>query len=143
MGRCRLHPVRARRIDYQFGFKVSQTWFYKLLEKAIVPLVLFACVTLYLLSCIIVIAPNEEAIIEHFGNPLNDANDVRLVGPGLSFKWPWPIDKAYKYHTKKISEIDIGFVPDINPETKQVETGPKLWGEAHYKKEYLNPTTSI
>ncbi|MCK4913569.1 MAG: hypothetical protein KAS69_03100, partial [Planctomycetes bacterium] len=31
-------------IDYQFGFQVSQTWFYKLLEKAVVPLVLFAAV---------------------------------------------------------------------------------------------------
>ncbi|MHC4574648.1 MAG: hypothetical protein ACYS76_11045, partial [Planctomycetota bacterium] len=40
----------AGAIDYQFGFKVSQTWFYKLLEKAIVPLVLFGAVTLYLLS---------------------------------------------------------------------------------------------
>ncbi|MHC4335203.1 MAG: hypothetical protein ACYSUV_15845, partial [Planctomycetota bacterium] len=39
----------ATAIDYQFGFEVSQTWFYKLLEKAIAPLVLFAAVTLYLL----------------------------------------------------------------------------------------------
>ena len=30
----------AGTIDYQFGFKVSQTWFYRLLEKAIMPLVL-------------------------------------------------------------------------------------------------------
>jgi len=93
----------ASAIDYQFGFEVSQTWFYKLLEKAIAPLVLFAAVTLYLLSCIVVIAPNEEAIIEHFGNPLNNANDVRVIGPGLAFKWPWPIDIVYKYPTKMIS----------------------------------------
>jgi hypothetical protein len=38
----------AGAIDYQFGFEVSQTWFYKLLEKAIAPLVLFAVITLYL-----------------------------------------------------------------------------------------------
>ena len=49
----------ASAIDYQFGFKVSQTWFYKLLEKAIVPLVLFAAATLYLLSCFVVLAPKE------------------------------------------------------------------------------------
>jgi membrane protease subunit HflK len=126
----------ADAIDYQFGFKVSQTWFYKLLEQAIVPLVLFGAVTLYLFSCVVVVAPDEQAIVEHFGNPVNKAGKVRLLEPGLAFKWPWPIDKAYKYHTKKISEIDIGFVPEINPQTKQVETGPKLWGEAHYKTEY-------
>ena len=126
----------ASSIDYQFGFKVSQTWFYKLLEKAIVPFVLFAAVTLYLLSCIVVIAPNEEAIIEHFGNPLNNANDVRIIGPGLAFKWPWPIDIAYKYPTKMVSELSIGFVPKINPQTKQAEREPLLWGKAHYEQEY-------
>ena len=126
----------ADAIDYQFGFKVSQTWFYKLLEQAIVPLVLFGAITLYLFSCVVVVAPDEQAIVEHFGNPVNKAGKVRLLDPGLAFKWPWPIDKAYKYHTKKISEINIGYVPDINPETKQVATGPKLWGEAHYKTEY-------
>jgi membrane protease subunit HflK len=126
----------ASAIDYQFGFEVSQTWFYKLLEKAIAPLVLFAAVTLYLLSCIVVIAPNEEAIIEHFGNPLNNANDVRIIGPGLAFKWPWPIDIAYKHPTKMVSELSIGFVPKINPQTKQAEREPLLWGKAHYQEEY-------
>jgi len=122
----------AGAIDYQFGFKVSQTWFYKLLEKAIAPLVLFAAVTLYLLSCIVVVAPNEEAIIERFGNPVNDANDVRLAGPGLAFKWPWPIDIAYKYPTKKVMELNIGFKAEQN----KASYGPLLWGKQHYEEEY-------
>ena len=122
----------AGAIDYQFGFKVSQTWFYKLLEKAIAPLVLFAVVTLYLLSCIVVVAPNEEAIIERFGNPLNDANEVRLIGPGLAFKWPWPIDIAYKYPTKKVMELNIGFKAEQN----KASYGPLLWGKEHYEEEY-------
>jgi membrane protease subunit HflK len=126
----------ADAIDYQFGFKVSQTWFYKLLEQAIIPLILFACVTLYLLSCIVIVAPDEEAIIEHFGNPVDAAGKVRHIDPGLTFKWPWPVDIVYKYPTKKISEISIGFVPDIDPETGQPQIGPKLWGESHYQEEY-------
>ncbi len=130
-----LHTA-AGALDYQFGFKVSQTWFYKLLEKAIVPLVLFAAFTLYLLSCIVIVAPNEEAIIEHFGNPLNDHNNVRLVGPGLSFKWPWPIDITYKHPTKKVSELSIGFVPKIDPDTGQPERKPLLWDKSHYEEEY-------
>ena len=127
----RIFRTAADALDYQFGFKVSQTWFYKLLEKAVVPLVLLAALTLYLLSCIVVVAPNEEAIIEHFGNP------VRTIGPGLAFKRPWPIDIAYKYPTKKVSEISIGFVPKINPKTKEVKSEPLLWGRAHYEKEEL------
>jgi regulator of protease activity HflC (stomatin/prohibitin superfamily) len=127
----------ASTIDYQFGFKVSQTWFYKLLEKAIVPLILFAAVTLYLLSCIVIVNPNEEAIIEHLGNPLNHTGQVRHAKPGLTFKWPWPIDIAYKHPTKMVSEISIGFVPKFKPGTKEPDRGPLLWGKAHYEKEYL------
>jgi regulator of protease activity HflC (stomatin/prohibitin superfamily) len=127
----------ASTIDYQFGFKVSQTWFYKLLEKAIAPLVLFAAVTLYLLSCIVVVAPNEQAIIEHFGNPMKDADSVRIVGPGLAFKRPWPIDIAYKYPTKKIMEISIGFVPKLDPRTGEPEPEPLLWGKAHHEHEHM------
>jgi len=126
----------ADAIDYQFGFKVSQTWFYKLLEKAILPLVLFACVTLYLLSCVLVVAPSEEAIIEHFGNPLDQAGKVRHVKPGLTFKWPWPIDIAYRYSTKKVTELNIGFVPKIDPKSKEVIHEPLLWGKAHHEAEY-------
>ena len=126
----------AGAIDYQFGFQVSQTWFYKLLEKAIVPLVLFAAVTLYFLSCIVVVNPNEQAVIEHFGNPINEANDVRIVGPGLVFKRPWPIDIAYKYPTKQVMEINIGFVPKTDEKTGEVTHEPLLWGQSHYKEEY-------
>jgi regulator of protease activity HflC (stomatin/prohibitin superfamily) len=127
----------ADAIDYQFGFRVSQTWFYKLLEKAIVPLVLFAVIVLYLLSCIVVVAPNEEAIIEHFGNPLKESGEVRLTKPGLTFKWPWPIDIAYKHPTKMVSELNIGFVPKKrDTEAGKVGYGPLLWGETHYEKEY-------
>ena len=127
----------ASAIDYQFGFKVSQTWFYKLLERAIAPLILFAAVTLYLLSCIVVVNPNEEAIIEHLGNPLNEAGQVRHAKPGLTFKWPWPIDIAYKHPTKMVSEISIGFVPKFKPGTYELDREPLLWGKAHYEEEYL------
>ncbi|MHC4351400.1 MAG: SPFH domain-containing protein [Planctomycetota bacterium] len=124
----------ADAIDYQFGFEVSQTWFYKLLEEWIVPLVLFGVVALYLLSCIVVVAPDEEAIIERFGSPTTKAGES--IGPGLSLKWPWPIDKAHKHRTKMISEISIGFVPKIDPETKEIQRQPLLWGQAHHEEEY-------
>jgi len=127
----------AAAIDYQFGFKVSQTWFYKLLEKAIVPLLLFAGVILYLLSCIVVVAPNEEAIIEHLGDPLDKGGRVRLVGPGLALKWPWPIDRVRRFPTQRVWELHIGYVPKTDPETGRViREKHLLWGAEHYKEEY-------
>ncbi len=126
----------AGAIDYQFGFQVSQTWFYKLLEKAILPLTLFGIITLYLLSCIIVVGPDEEAIIERFGNPRDRAGQVRLIKPGLSFKWPWPFDIVYRYPTKQVRDLYIGFVPKTDPKTGLPISEPLLWGKVHYEEEY-------
>ncbi len=127
----------ASAIDYQFGFKVSQTWFYKLLERAITPLVLFGALALYLMSSFVVVGPNEEAIIEHFGNPLDAAGNTRLVGPGLTLKWPWPIDIAYKHPTKRVIEIYIGYVPKTDPDTGRIiHEKELLWGKTHYQEEY-------
>jgi membrane protease subunit HflK len=131
-----LHTA-AGAIDYQFGFKVSQTWFYKLLEKAIVPLIFFGAVTLYLLSCIVVLAPDEQAVVEHFGNPKNKTTGkLNLREPGISLKWPWPIDIARKYPTRRVTELYIGFVPKTDPKTGQIIREPLLWGKEHYKEEY-------
>jgi regulator of protease activity HflC (stomatin/prohibitin superfamily) len=121
----------AGAIDYQFGFKVSQTWFYRLLEKAIIPLVLFSIVTLYALSCIVVVGPGQEALIEHLGS---FDNGGRLAGPGIHWKLPWPFDIAYKYSTKQIQQINIGFVEEEDSE--EAGRKPLLWGEKHYKEEY-------
>ncbi len=120
-----LHTV-AHTIDYQFGFQVSQTWFYKLLEKAIIPLILFAAVVLYLLSSVIVVGPGQAAVIEHFGTPVRDE------GPGLHFKWPWPVQIAYLYPTKEIQQISVGYVES----EADKERTSFFWGEKHYEEEY-------
>jgi len=126
----------AAAIDYQFGFKVSETWFYKLLEKAIVLLVLFSAVTLYLASCIVVIEPNEEAIVERFGNPLTKAGEARRIGPGIHLKLPWPFDIAYTHPTQDILELYVGYTPKIDPETGRIVPESLLWGQSHYEEEH-------
>lgn len=130
-----LHSA-ASAIDYQFGFKVSETWFYRLLEKWILALILFGVVTLHLLSCIVVVPSNEGVIIERFGNPLDASSKVRIRGPGLHLKLPWPIDIAYSEPTEKVMDLNVGFVPEIDPKTGEPQRGPLLWGKTHYEEEY-------
>ena len=60
----------AGSLDYQFGFKVSDTWLYHFLEDALLPLVIFQCLVLYLLSCLVFLGPDEEGILERFGRPI-------------------------------------------------------------------------
>lgn len=124
-----LHTV-ASTLDYQFGFQVSQTWFYKLLEKAILPLLLFMIVTIYLFSCVVIVGPGEGAVIEHLGSADPELGG-RQVGPGWSWKWPWPFDCAYVYPMETIQQVNVGFVPAEEDQNK-----PMLWGEKHYKEEY-------
>jgi modulator of FtsH protease HflK len=127
----------AGAIDYQFGFQVSQTWFYKLLEKAIVPLMLFSAATLYLASTIVVVGPDEQAVVEHFGNPLDGSGATRLLNSGLHFKWPWPVDIAYTYPVQQIHEMHIGYVPKVDLKTGRVIPEVSLlWGQTHYEQEY-------
>ena len=118
-----LHTV-SHTIDYQFGFQVSQTWFYKLLEKAVFPLILFALVILYLMSSFVVIGPGQAGVVEHYGCPVRD------LTPGLHVKWPWPIETVYVYPVKQIQKITIGYAG------KQKDERAFLWGVKHYEEEY-------
>jgi membrane protease subunit HflK len=127
-------------LDYQFGFKVSQTWFYQIIAQAIVPLVIVSAVILYLLSCIVIIDPGSQAIIERLGSPVDSQGNVRLVDSGISFKLPWPFGIARVYPTKEMQEIYIGYVPHDDE-----KKNPLLWDKEHYKEEYnlLVATESI
>jgi regulator of protease activity HflC (stomatin/prohibitin superfamily) len=123
------HTV-ASAIDYQFGFQVSHTWFYKLLEKAILPLVLLMVLVLYLMTSIVIVGPGQKGVIEHLGSPDTERGG-RQIGSGLTFKWPWPFDKVYLYPTDLIQQVNIGFV-----EGQDKKTNSLLWGQEHYEKEY-------
>ncbi len=95
----------AATLDYQFGFRISQTWFYQFLERAIAPLILFWIITFYLLTCIVIIGPEERAVVERFGRP---RTEMEPLGPGIHLKWPWPVEKLLRLQPKRIMEMEIG-----------------------------------
>ncbi len=125
-------------INYQFGFEVSQTWFYQLLQRAAVPLLIFGGLTLWLLTCLVVVQPDERVIVERFGRQLRAETPL---GPGPHLKLPWPIDVARKYNTGQLRELHIGFkIVDAEPdhEARANTALPVLWtdtkhlGQEHY-----------
>ena len=118
-----LHTV-SHTIDYQFGFQVSQTWFYKLLEKAIMPLVLFALLILYLMSSFVVIGPGQAGVVERYGVYVRD------LSPGLHVKYPWPIETVFVHPVDRVQKITIGYAG------KQTNEKAFLWGVKHYEEEY-------
>ncbi len=123
----------ADAINYQFGFEVSSTWFYQLLKRAALPMLAFGMLTLFALSCVLIVDADEEVVLERFGKRLNHTGNA--LTPGLYLKAPWPIDIAYRSRVKQTRMLTIGNTPK---EAEQWETfegrkrlKPVVWGKKH------------
>jgi regulator of protease activity HflC (stomatin/prohibitin superfamily) len=118
----------AQALDYQFGFKVSETWFYRFLEKALAWIILLQVAVLALSSTVVFIEPGEQGLIERFGRPLPDRP---VLQPGAHMKLPWPIEKVQRYTNTGLQSFNIGFVPTAEKEKEKTV----LWTVSHYKEE--------
>ena len=101
-----LITTAAQALDYQFGFKVSETWFYRFFEKALGWLLLLQVGALVLSTCFVFIDAGEQGLLEHFGKRVESRSPL---GPGAHLKWPWPIDKVYRFRTEQIQTFHVGF----------------------------------
>ncbi len=106
----------ATTLDYQFGFKVSETWFYRFMERAIVPLVLVQVLALWLLSAVVVVDQQEVAFVETLGVAHVSAQDAERgllatpLQPGYYLKWPWPISVARFVPAYRVRNVTMGKV---------------------------------
>jgi len=121
----------AHAMDYQFGFKVSETWFYKLLERAVLPLIVIQVGILYLMSCIAIVEPGHLAVVERWGKPLNIAQPLQ---GGLHFKLPWPIDQLRSFPTEQLQTIEVGFIRHLEDQEEE-NLKPILWTQPHWAAE--------
>ena len=119
-----LFTTAAQALDYQFGFKVSETWFFQLLQKSLPALLLAQLAILLLSTCVVFVEPGEQAVLERFGRLVADRP---VLDPGAHLKWPWPMDKVYRYRTDQIQTFDVGFTPDAQSQVTQTI----LWNVAH------------
>jgi len=127
----------AHAIDYQFGFRVSETWFYRLLERALAPLILVQVTALYLLTCIAIVPPGSVGVLERFGAPINVEQPY---SSGLHVKLPWPMDMVRLFPVEQVQVIDVGFKrndPVYHPDGREMlDYTPILWTKPHWKEEY-------
>jgi regulator of protease activity HflC (stomatin/prohibitin superfamily) len=120
-----LFTTAAATLDYQFGFKVSETWIFQALKKNL-PAFLFIQVAVLIVSSMFVfVDAGERAVREHCGMPAG------VFGPGAHIKFPWPIDKVYRVRTEQIQSFAVGYTPDEKSEA----AGVVLWTVAHAKEE--------
>ena len=104
-----LITTAAQALDYQFGFKVSETWFYRFFEKALGWLLLLQLGALALSTCVVFIEAGEQGLLEHFGKRVESRAPL---SPGAHLKWPWPIDKVYRFRAEQIQSFTLGSRPD-------------------------------
>jgi len=146
----------AATLDYQFGFKVSETWFYRFMERAIIPLLLVQLLSLWLLTCIVVVDQDEIVFLESLGTPYLSRRDgtrglkATVFGPGVYLKAPWPFSVARHVPAYRILTVEVG---TIRTEGAAVQ-GPALtsdvllWREPHVKRtegyeiSFLVPSTA-
>jgi len=121
----------AETLNYQFGFEVSRTWFYQLLAKAALPLLVFAILVMFCMTSVVVVRAGEQYVVLHWGKM------SRVLQPGLNFKWPWPIDKARKFETGSVQQLLLGAGKEREP---VIVNGKELtlWTEKHGRREELD-----
>ncbi len=75
-------------INYQLGFNVTSGWFYKLLSRSLWKLGALGLLVLWGMTAMVVVLPHQAGLVLRHGRV------VREIGPGLHFKFPWPIDRV-------------------------------------------------
>jgi len=99
----------ATSLDYQFGFRVSEVWFYRFLERTALPFAVCMVLLLWLLTCVVTVDPHENGIRELLGRVARDAAGApRILPPGLYVKLPWPLARIQVFPVAQVQEVIIG-----------------------------------
>jgi membrane protease subunit HflK len=123
-----LFTTAAQTLDYQFGFKVSDTWAFNMITEKLPGFVLGLVVAAILSSCVFFLEPGEQALLERFGHSVTTNT---TLGPGAHLKFPWPIDKIYRFNVGEVKSFNVGFTLD----PKLANQTTVLWTVPHYKEE--------
>lgn len=113
-----LGDVIGELIRYQFGVEISGHWVYRLLGRAVTPLIALAGGVLLALSCLVVVAPDEEGVVLRWG-----AIRGGPLPAGIHLKMPWPIETAVTHPTRRVLQLTVS----SGLGTRRADGEPILW----------------
>jgi regulator of protease activity HflC (stomatin/prohibitin superfamily) len=113
-------------VNYQFGFEITRSWFWRLLSRSFGWLILFGIAVLVLMSSLVIVEPHERALVTSFGQLKQQPK-----GPGVHVKWPWPLAMVDKYPVERVGEMVVGSHDEIHFEEAL------LWTNQHSEFENL------
>jgi Cu+-exporting ATPase len=106
------------RFDLDEGFHwLGHRW--RSVVTGVVLLALFA----WALSGLTQVGPDELAVVRRFGRPLPED-----LGPGLHWRWPWPIETVTRVQPDRIYTVEVGF--RTLPGSKEVAAA-RTWSSSH------------
>lgn len=140
----------ALALDYQFGFQVSNVWFYRFLERTLLPFAGVMAISFWALTCVTVIESEENGIRQRFGKVVQKTP----LGPGIYAKLPWPMGTIHTFPVDRVQELPIGYRRgtgneddfDVPPEMVGDISGRVIvWSKAHNREEtkFVTPTEMI
>jgi membrane protease subunit HflK len=110
----------AEAVNYQFGFEITRSWFWQLLSRICLRLVLLVVVALLALSSVVLVSPQQAALLTTCGQL-----SPRVLGPGLHLKLPWPLSRATHHDVTTVRTIQLGTHRTLRADT------PILWTNVH------------
>lgn len=113
-----LGDVLGELIRYQFGVEVTGHWVYRLLGRAVTPLVVLAGAVLLALSCLVIVAPDEEGVVLRWGAVQGSPRSA-----GLHVKLPWPIETVVTHPTRRVQQLTVS----SSLGTRRGDDEPILW----------------
>ncbi|MCQ2353441.1 MAG: hypothetical protein MJ033_08220 [Victivallaceae bacterium] len=115
----------ASTLDYQFGFKISGTRLYALIERSFFPLLLLWAVIFWGSTAIHEIKAGECGFRTAFGK-IMDKSDLE---PGIYLCLPYPFGSLEKFSTAQLQKAIVGETPDKDDPGALKEI--VLWTEQH------------
>ena len=129
----------ADMLDYQFGFKVSSTWVYGFIERAIFPVLLVWVLILWGATSIHEVNSNEVGLRTNFGRLTNPDKPLE---PGIYLTLPWPFGELRKVSCDRIYQVVIGH-DDHDEDDHDEEPEDDGHGHSAPKKEKKNEDHSV
>jgi len=131
-------------LNYQFGVDVTSSWFYQLLSRSVMVLVVLALLIAWAMTSLVIIQPHQRGVVLTFGRiaepvaSLGERNDAE-IGPGLHVKWPWPFstveipsyaaDDRHGHTVRTTTSVQVINLAS-NPPDRGQDT-PILWSKQH------------
>ena len=122
----------AEALNYQFGFEISKTWFYKLVGRAMTPLLICGVLILGAMSSVVIVNDGQQAVLRRMGrfDPSRG-----LLAPGIHLKLPWPFEMADMFDVQGVHELLLGSSGDRTQEEidATIANGREmcLWKQEH------------